>query len=247
MDSIAAQTTKPDEVIVVDNNSTDNTANIAKSYSFVKLTHEKKQGILFARNTGFDAVKTDLIGRIDADTVLPANWVAKVKKFYQTPGHANHAISGGCAFYNVRLPKFNQWMTSQFVFRMNRLIVGHYILWGSNMAMPKALWQEVRTKTCKQTDIHEDLDLAIHLHRLGYQITYHADLVVGARMGRVFSDQNALWQSLMMWPRTLRVHGLWTWIFGWLGAAFLYAMQIVPRSGELIARLFGCRSITEQG
>ena len=37
LDAIAKQIEKPDEVIVVDNNSTDETVQIAKSFSFVKV------------------------------------------------------------------------------------------------------------------------------------------------------------------------------------------------------------------
>jgi glycosyltransferase involved in cell wall biosynthesis len=244
LDAIAAQTEPPDEVIVVDNNSTDHTTAIAHSYPFVKVVHEKKQGIVYARDRGFDAANSNIIGRIDADTHLPKNWVERVKRFYAHPSHADHALSGGCAFYNVRLPRVDEWITSQFVFRMNRLLVGHYVLWGSNMVVPQKLWQAVRTEVCHRTDIHEDLDLAIHLHRRGYRITYRATLVVGARMGRVFENRHALWQTMMMWPRTLRVHGIKSWVFGWLGGAFLYVAQVVPRGIEIIARLFGREPIT---
>jgi glycosyltransferase involved in cell wall biosynthesis len=80
LDSIAKQEDYPDEVIVVDNNSTDKTCDIAKSYPFVKLAREKKQGVLSARTKGFNLAKSDFIGRIDADTVLPPTWIKDVKK-----------------------------------------------------------------------------------------------------------------------------------------------------------------------
>lgn len=239
LDSIAAQTVKPDEVIVVDNNSTDQTTTIAKGYPFVKIVSESKQGIVFARDAGFDAARSEIIGRIDADTVLPPDWVARVMQFYAQPTRANQALTGGCFFYNIRLPRFNHWITSQFVFRVNRWLVGHYILWGSNMALPRSLWQAVRAGTCRRTDIHEDLDLAIHLHRLGYAISYQAGLIVGARLNRLYDNHDKLWGTLMLWPRTLRVHHLPLWVFGWLGSVFLYVMQPVPLAAEGLARLVG--------
>lgn len=237
--AIAKQTVMPDEVIVVDNNSTDRTAQIAKSFKFVRVITAKKQGRVFARNVGFDAAKGDIIGRIDADTHLPPDWVEQVQQFYANPHHTNQAVTGGCAFYNLPLPKLDEWITSQFVFRMNRALVGHYILWGSNMALPRQLWQKVRGKVCLRNDIHEDLDLAFHLHDLGYGINYQAGLVVGARMGRVFSDRGELWPVLMMWPRSLRTHGIMTWPLSYLGAIFLYCSQPVPLAANQIAKLFG--------
>src|SRR5687767_1835934 len=76
LDAVAAQTVRPFEVIVVDNNSTDTTVAIARSYSFVAVMHESQQGIVYARNAGFNAARGDIIARIDADTHLSPNWIA---------------------------------------------------------------------------------------------------------------------------------------------------------------------------
>ena len=81
LDAIAAQTIKPFEVIVVDNNSSDSTAKIAAQYPFVRVVNEPRRGIGFARNAGFNAAAGDIIGRIDADTHVPASWVAKVQDY----------------------------------------------------------------------------------------------------------------------------------------------------------------------
>src|SRR5579864_186510 len=79
LDSIAEQTVLPHEVFVVDNNSTDGTLKVAKDYSFVKILREPKQGVFFAARRGFNAARSDIIGRIDADTILPPNWVETVQ------------------------------------------------------------------------------------------------------------------------------------------------------------------------
>lgn len=239
LNAIAAQTVAPAEVIVVDNNSTDRSAKIAGDFKLVKVLHEKRQGIVWARNKGFDVAKSPIIGRIDADTRLPNDWVERIQEFYNQPAHANTALTGGCTFYNVRLPRLDQWITSQFVFRMNRMLVGHYLLWGSNMTLPRDAWWQVKKGCCVRTDIHEDLDLSIHLHRQGFPIFYQATLVVGARMGRVFEDRQRLWPYLKMWPRTLRAHNFKNWPGSYVGAWFLWVMQIAPRGFERIAVTFG--------
>lgn len=224
LDSISAQTLRPDEVIVVDNNSTDDTVEIAKTYSFVRVIKEPKQGIVYTRNTGFDVARSDIIGRIDADTVLPEGWVRYVKRFYETPEHQRHALTGGGYFYNVSFPpkKIGGWIHSQIALRFNRLLMGHYILWGSNMAMTSGQWVRVRDETCMRDDIHEDIDLAIHLHRAGYEITYRASLRVGVAMKRVFDDRKHLHENMLWWPRTLKAHNNPRWVMGWVGAHMLY-------------------------
>ncbi len=61
------------EIIVVDNNSNDNTAKIAKLFSNVKVISEKKQWTNFARQAWYLVSKWDLIAFIDADTQIPIN------------------------------------------------------------------------------------------------------------------------------------------------------------------------------
>jgi glycosyltransferase involved in cell wall biosynthesis len=220
LDSIAKQTIKPDEVIVVDNNSTDKSVEIARSYDFVKIINEKEQGVVHARNRGFNAAKCDIIARIDADSVLPRAWVALIMKYYENSRNLNTAITGGGYFYNVPLPKIHGWLFNQIITRFNRFLIGHYILWGSNMALPNNLWRRVRHKTCVDPMIHEDIDLAIHLHRSGGEIAYRSKLRVGVLMRRVYNNWLHLRARLLMWPYTLRVHGIKKWVFGWIGAYF---------------------------
>ena len=80
------QTVAPLEVIVVDNRSTDDTAAIvhALQYSFPEaniryLVQDAVQGLVPTRNFGLDAAVGDVIGRIDADSVLEPNWVQQVR------------------------------------------------------------------------------------------------------------------------------------------------------------------------
>jgi len=237
--AIAAQTVTPTEVIVVDNNSTDESLHIARKFDFVTIINEPQQGIVFARNAGFNAAKSKVIGRIDADTILPPDWVAQVLEFYQDPAHAKQALTGGGYFYNVQLPRFNGYMQSQVVYRMNRFIAGHYILWGSNMALPCKAWQDVAKSTCEDHDYHEDLDLAIHLHRLGYDINYQTGLKVGVYLKRVWNLREQQTIHMERWPLTLRMHGYHLWWMGKLGNVVLwYVAQPAVLIANLIARLF---------
>lgn len=239
LQSIANQTVIPDEVIVVDNNSTDNSMQIAKSFPFAKIISEKQQGIFHARGAGYDAASSDIIGRIDADTVLPRGWVSKVHRFYDSGHHDDYALTGGGFFYNLRSPRINGWFLSQLAYRLNRTVVGHYILWGSNMAFPRSLWSEVRDKVCQRDDIHEDLDLSFHLHDLGIKIAYLGNLRVGVFMKRVFVDRKYMRMHMRRWPQTLRVHGYKLWWFGIVGNWLLWILFPVVFVAEYTARFVG--------
>ena len=68
IDSVLAQTHPADEIIVVDDGSTDNTAQVIKSYGEkVKYIHQQNGGASVARNTGVIAANSQWIAFLDAD------------------------------------------------------------------------------------------------------------------------------------------------------------------------------------
>jgi glycosyltransferase involved in cell wall biosynthesis len=64
--SVFAQTLKPDEVIVVDDGSTDNTSAVAAELG-ATVVHRTNGGISAARNTGIRSASGDWIALLDAD------------------------------------------------------------------------------------------------------------------------------------------------------------------------------------
>src|SRR3990167_971845 len=224
VDAIARQTVMPDEVIVVDNNCTDKTVTIAKSFKFVRVVNAKKQGIVYSRDAGLNAAKSMYIGRIDADSVLPPHWVKDVLEFYADTNNAAVAMTGGGFFYNAPFPRLSRRILSLLAFWVNRVVLGHHFLFGSNMVIPRSTWQSIRGNVCIRTDIHEDIDIAIHVHDSGTKIVYKPRLIVGVKLRRVFQDQSKLWATLMLWPQSLKVHGRKLWFTGWIGAVLLYAL-----------------------
>jgi glycosyltransferase involved in cell wall biosynthesis len=244
--AIERQTARPYEVIVVDNNSTDGSTAIAEQFSFVKVVHEASQGIIYARNRGFDAASGDVIARIDADIEIPANWVEYVAAFYDKPDNVKIAWTGSGFFYNVRFPRLVSAAYSLLAFRLNQVLLGYATLWGSNMAITRVQWQAVRSDVCVRTDIHEDLDLAIHLSRAGFKVHYDTSIKTNAQLKRVRSNRHELWEYLQWWPRTLRVHGRWNWLVCWLLSVLpLYVGAQILVVAEWMAVRFGRRPLDE--
>ena len=62
------------EIIVVDNNCTDNTADIAFQEGVI-VVPENQKGVVFARQKGYEIAMYDLIANIDADSRLCEGWV----------------------------------------------------------------------------------------------------------------------------------------------------------------------------
>ncbi|SKA18953.1 Glycosyltransferases, probably involved in cell wall biogenesis [Marinactinospora thermotolerans DSM 45154] len=207
LDALLAQTEPIDEILVVDNNSTDRTADIVRGYRHrgVRLLSEPRQGLIPARDHGFDSADGDVLGRIDADTVVEADWAARLREVFADPTVA--AATGPSWFHDAPLRRTGLAAQRLLCHRVNRVLSGHPMLWGSNMALSRVGWEKLRGHTCPGPDIFEDLDLAIHLHRLGLRVHYAERLRAATSIRRLSGPAGDLRRYLRMWPRTYRLHG----------------------------------------
>ncbi len=87
IDSLLAQIRLPDEIIVVDDGSTDDTAHVLEKYaSPVRVIQQPNAGRSAARNRGLDAASGDLIAFLDSDDyLLPESIAQRAKILEQQP------------------------------------------------------------------------------------------------------------------------------------------------------------------
>jgi len=91
LDSVKNQTSLPDEVIVINDGSTDNSFNIIKNYSdlkCIKIFETKNQGLGLTRNYGISLAKSDYIYFLDSDDIIENNFIYEMRKLinqYKNP------------------------------------------------------------------------------------------------------------------------------------------------------------------
>lgn len=212
LEAVARQSRPADEVIVVDNASTDATADVARAAG-ARVVHEPVRGVARATAAGFDAAVGDdpsrdddtLLLRLDADSVPPPDWIARVLgHFADVP--APDAVSGPGEFTGggVILRWIGRRVYIAGYFHSMRLLLGHWPLFGSNCAMRAALWRDIRQRTHHLTRrVHDDLDISFAMEP-GTLVHYDRTLVVGVSP-RPFDTVGGLGRRL--W---------WAWLTAWI-------------------------------
>lgn len=156
------------EVIVVDNASTDRTAEVAHSYQgtlpLLRVVHEATKGRGAARKKGFDCAQGDIIFSLDADTVVPPDWVAAYMRFFEESPDVV-AVTGiprmsDCNAIDNTL--FNVLMPLQM--KAYRVLFGHYWLSGFSFAIRSQVYRKAGGFN-PVTDFGEDLDLSFRVFK----------------------------------------------------------------------------------
>lgn len=175
LQALVAQLDPKDEIIVVDNNSSDNTVSIAKTFPQTRVIHEIQQGQVYAQATGFTAARNLVLARIDADTVVSSTWLSQLRQLFKDGAQA---VTGPGKGYDLL---FSRLATSLFEisFLTIRLVIGGWPLWGSNFAIHKELWNKYGTEITPRIDIWEDMEFGLILKQHAIPVQYVRSLRVG--------------------------------------------------------------------
>jgi len=132
--SVFSQTRVPDEVIVVDDCSTDNPKEICDKYpQVIYIKHDKNRGLAAARNTGIKASTSDYCFSFDADDILRPQ---AVEKHLELAAPNTIVTCGLMAFGS------ENYTARPEVASLEKLFKGNCIY--SNSLFPKKLWHMVR-------------------------------------------------------------------------------------------------------
>ncbi|GIG39766.1 glycosyltransferase [Cellulomonas phragmiteti] len=208
---LAQQTRAPDEVVVVDNGSTDDSAQVARRHG-ARVVEEPHPGIPAAAAAGYDAARGDLVLRLDADTRPGPDWVAHAVRVLADPrvdavtgsGRFDLPGPGGVVVARAYLGAY---------YTLGHLAAGHPVVWGSSAAFRADAWRRVRDHVTRTEDVHDDLDLAMALGP-GARVVVDRSWCVGVsarsvrpgrqwvpRFGRAFRTLHRQWRVMPPWER----------------------------------------------
>ncbi|MER5487628.1 bifunctional polysaccharide deacetylase/glycosyltransferase family 2 protein [Streptomyces sp. NPDC002812] len=170
-----AQSTHPIEIIVVDDGSTDDTAEIAESLGMpnVRVIRQENAGKPAALNNGVRNARYDIVVMMDGDTVFEADTVEQLVQPFADPKIG--AVAGNAKVGN-RDTVIGAWQHIEYVmgFNLDRRM---YDLLRCMPTIPGAIGAFRREAVLEvggmsEDTLAEDTDITIAMHRAGWKVVY---------------------------------------------------------------------------
>jgi glycosyltransferase involved in cell wall biosynthesis len=197
LEALAAQTRPADRVIVVDNVSTDGSADVARRFG-ADLFEEATTGIWPAASRGYDEAMADadIIARLDADSRPHPDWIARLVRAFDADPNLG-VLTGGAEFYGagpVVSYLGEHWYIGGGHFWVKKWL-GIPFVFGSNFAMRTRVWEGWRDQVDRaNAKIHDDLDLTIRLRPAdGVRFDPELRMPISARP---LATQRGLWRRV---------------------------------------------------
>ena len=239
----------PLEVVVVDDGSTDGTADLLEDLALprVRVVRQANAGKSEALNRGVAAAKHDLIVMIDGDTIFQPDTVAQLVAPFADP--AIGAVAGNVKIANRdRLIPRMQHLEYVVGFNVDRRVQD---TWGSISTIPGAAGAFRREAVqevggLSSDTLAEDTDLTIALGRAGWRVVYseralawtEAPVSAGQLWRQRFRWSYGTMQALWKHRRALRERGA-SGRMGRLGLAHIGIFHVaLPLAAPLVDLLF---------
>lgn len=152
LDSLLKQTAKAGsfEVLIVDNSVKKSAKEIVKDSQKTnknfKYIHERKTGLSFARNSGWQEARGKFVAYIDDDSIADRNWIQNIISFIA--GHPEVLVFGG-PFGRYALIPIPRWYPKDFYVlnlgnKVRPLKAGREWLSGTNMVFKRSILQKYK-------------------------------------------------------------------------------------------------------
>jgi GT2 family glycosyltransferase len=171
LEAIARQSVSPVEVIVADDGSSDETARIARRAGVRLIQHARNHGVAATRNMAIRAARGELVAALDADLVVPRNWLATMLRNFS----GRRPISGCCGRVIEKYTRTiaDRWRATHMKlgFGLRRSYSPRWLYCGISVIQRKAMLDVgLFDERCRSA--YEDVDLSNRLRAAGHTLLY---------------------------------------------------------------------------
>jgi glycosyltransferase involved in cell wall biosynthesis len=176
--SVLAQSRVPDELLVINNASTDETSVVASQIPSVRVVDEPRKGLVVARETGRRYASGDLLIYLDADCRAPLTWIERIERRFARDADLI-ALSGPYRYYDwdwsgralIRAYDFTLAPLTQLL--VKRLLRIGTIFYGGNFAVRRAALDRIGGFDTSIEFHGEDTNLGRRLFAVGTVGLFH--------------------------------------------------------------------------
>lgn len=196
------QSRAPDEIIVVDDGSTDNSRVLIDKYPVRLFAYDINRGLAFSRNIAFRHARGNIIVYVDADTVPHPNLIEVLLKKY------NHRKIGGVGGQGVESRVENIFDLWRKIFwpqtHGHTPIVDDWMLMGLCCSYRREVLEKVGGFREIYKTNAEDVDIGIRIRKLGYRLVYTPEAKVDHQRSDGFRSlitqvyRHSYWQSFAL-------------------------------------------------
>jgi len=222
LDSLVRQSapTEKFEIIVVDNNSTDNTqelvSDFADKFGNVRCVTEKKQGLSSARNRGWREAVGQYVAYADDDCKMPDTWIVTALDIID---RVHPALFGGpfYPFYNYTKPAwYKDKYGSHDLGNKERILEDGKFIFGGNIFFKKHILASLG-------GFLEDLGMK------GDEIAYGEEVELQRKFYTFFPEETAFYAPrLYVYHLVRREKTKWRWIIKYRFVTRRYAYRVLP-------------------
>lgn len=167
------------EVVVVNNNSKDTSAEIAKKLG-ARVLNEEKQGYVYALSKGMNEARGEIIAVTDADTEVSKNWLSEIEKSF-----VNKNVVAATGMSDLRSLNFRTKLVSGlgfYVFVKSNFLIGKPHLSGFNFAVRRASFIKAGGLNTNY-QMSPDIELGLRMKKFG-KIIFNKQMITHTSIRR---------------------------------------------------------------
>lgn len=173
LDSVLKQTYPTREIIVIDDGSTDNSAELIKKYPVTLLANRTNKGLVYCRNLGCRKASGEFIAALDSDCAAAPQWLERLVEVIKK---SNAAGAGGRLIEKNTRSLADRWRLAHMGQEWGRQRLDNPpFLFGSNTVFRRQALEKAGFYNEKLVNNFEDVELSRRLYKRNYSLIYDPD------------------------------------------------------------------------